>query len=356
MNSTQADSEDQPHHSSSVVNTRPTPKIRGPEDPVFLYKLIMYEIHFIDIHTILSDRPKPPAPKNWDGMQERMFQPRSHLPLVSDEDFKIFQRAERSAREGHGARLVSTYVHGMIDEYPPKSTFVPFNNMTSLTDGTNPPWNPHSYDGAQPEQLDPKIREQLSSFIVPTKRPEDPILPNFFMELPMDGLLQSREAYAIPVRKATYSGALGTRAMHALQSYGHEDASYDGNAYAFSSCYSNAGDLSICAAYACQSTKYPDRAEYFICELDHFCISADLEAFRAGVTAFRNIRDLAREQRDDAIRKANNKARGIDESVAVDSSHANAPPDAEGARPDSQPVRYPRIRVQTRKRKALKRT
>ncbi|KAI9667887.1 MAG: hypothetical protein M1821_000706 [Bathelium mastoideum] len=353
MNSTQADSEDQPHHSSSVVRTRPTPKIRGPEDPVFLYKLIIYEIHYIDIFSLRESKAQPP--KNWDAIQERKVQPRPHVPLGSDEDFKIFQRAAKSAGKGHGVRLVSAYVYGMIDEYPPKSTAVPFNNMASLTDGTNPPWNPYSYNSAQPEQLDPKVREQLSSFIVPTKRPEDPILPNFFMELPMVERLRSLAAHAMTVRGAMYSGALGTRAMHALQSYGHEDASYDGNAYAFSSWY-NDGWLVICATYASQSTKYSDRAEYFICELARFDMSADLETFRAGATAFRNIRDLAREQRDDAIRKANNKARGIDETVAVDSSHANAPPDAEDARPDSQPVRYRRIRVQTRKRKALKRT
>jgi hypothetical protein len=60
----------------------------------------------------------------------------------------------------------------------PSSTQRLFKNLAPLTDGNIVDAKPDFCYGARPEQLNPRIREELGSYIVPSTNQSAPILPN----------------------------------------------------------------------------------------------------------------------------------------------------------------------------------
>lgn len=51
----------------------------------------------------------------------------------------------------------------------------------------------------------------------------------------------------------------------------------------------------------------PTSPEYYVHQLKGWSMTSDFETFRQGATAYRNARDWAKEQRDEAIRRANGR-------------------------------------------------
>ena len=138
--------------------------------------------------------------------------------------------------------------------------------------------------------------------IVPSTQDDLPILPNFLLAAKgPDGSL------AVAGRQATYDGALGARSMHALQSYREDAESYDDKAYTITSIY-HGGTLEM-------FTSHPYRElasggpEYATTQLRSFAMADTAETFRQGATAYRNARDWAKKQRDQAIQEANARVR-----------------------------------------------
>jgi hypothetical protein len=136
--------------------------------------------------------------------------------------------------------------------------------------------------------------------------------PNSFLEIK-----GPNGSTAVAGRQARYDGALGARAMHALQNYSKDELEYDGNAYAFSSTYHD-GQLKlfthhITAPSALDSQpecRWPEcrRPEYHMTQLGAWSVTNDIDDFRHGATAFRNARDLAKQYRDRFIQSANTRA------------------------------------------------
>ena len=58
---------------------------------------------------------------------------------------------------------------------------IPFTNLDALTDGTLVPVNPDIYYGARPQQLDRRVRDELSGYIIPSIQDDLPIVTNFFL-------------------------------------------------------------------------------------------------------------------------------------------------------------------------------
>lgn len=72
---------------------------------------------------------------------------------------------------------------------------------------------PDLYCGACPEQLNRRVRDDLSSYIIPSTQDDLPITPNFFLAAKgPDGTA------AVARRQTCYDGALGARGMNSLQS------------------------------------------------------------------------------------------------------------------------------------------
>jgi hypothetical protein len=191
---------------------------------------------------------------------------------------------------------------------------IPFRNLDHLTDGTLVPANPDRYHGARPEQLDRRIRNELSGQVIPSTQHDLPIVPNFLLAAKgPDG------SAAVAKRQASYDGALGARGMHSLQTYGQIEPGFDNNADTISSIYHD-GTLKMFTSHLSKSADSND-PEYYMTQLNGWSMTANAEAFRQGATWYRNGRDWAKEQRDDAIRRANERAtRDPIESTTVNAS------------------------------------
>jgi len=97
--------------------------------------------------------------------------------------------------------------------------------------------------------------------------------------------------------------------MHQLQTY-REEPFYDNTAHTITSTYDP--DTSVLELYVTYPTRPTDPRtfpEYHMTQIGSYSLKSNVEAYRRGVTAFRNTRDLAKEQRDRFIEEANAKAR-----------------------------------------------
>ena len=135
--------------------------------------------------------------------------------------------------------------------------------------------------------------------IVPSTKDIYPAAPNFFLEAKgPDG------SAAKKTMQACYIEVMGARAMHALQCYGQAEQTYDNKAYTFSSTY-HYGQLKMYSHHLTQPSRPGKSPQYHMTQLDSYALTGNVNNFRQGVGAFRNARDLAREQRDILIDQAN---------------------------------------------------
>jgi hypothetical protein len=247
----------------------------------------------------------PTKPNNWKEINERLAQPRASLSLsnFSEEDFSDFKLADVDAfKEVQVMQSVIPIIKGKVTDAKCVSGNILFTNLDHLTDGTLVPGNPDLYYGARPEQLNRQVRDELSGQIVPSTQHDLPILPNFVLAAKgPDG------SAAVAGRQASYDGALGARAMHSLQSYGQDKPTYDNNAYAITSIYHN-GQLKMYTSYPAQPNGPGSRPEYYMTQLGAFAMTNNLKTCVDGLQAFRNARDWTKEQRDEAIKLANERA------------------------------------------------
>jgi hypothetical protein len=232
------------------------------------------------------------------------MQPRASLSpsKFSDQDFKDFKRANAHAfKEKQVTNTVIPIIEGKMGDGRCVAGDIPFNNLDHLTDGTIAPGKPDLFYGARPEQLDRRIRLELSSRIIPSTQDDLPMAPNFFLEAKgPDG------SAVIARRQACYDGALGARGLYSLQVYGHEAPVYDDNAYTITSIY-NDGTLKLYTSHPVQPREPSGQPEYYTNQLKAWAVSSDVETFRQGATAYRNSRDWAKEKRDGFIEAANRR-------------------------------------------------
>ncbi len=175
-----------------------------------------------------------------------------------------------------------------------------FANLEPLTHGNFVDAKPDFYDGARPAQIDLRIRQELGPYVVPATQRQAPALPNFFTEAKNpDG------SAAVAKRQACFDGALGARGIHRLRSFeANPRLVHDNNAYTITSTYHD-GTLKLYTIHNTQASDIEVSPEYHMTQLNTFAITGTAERFREGVTAFRNARDWAKEQRDRVIATAN---------------------------------------------------
>ena len=110
--------------------------------------------------------------------------------------------------------------------------------------------------------------------------------------------------------------------MHALQSYGQAKPTYDNKAYTFSSTYHD-GTLKMYAHHLTQPLRLGELPQYHMTSLRGFLLTDSPQIFRQGVGAFRNARDLAKEQREIFIEQANAVARAQSvDTMSFDTSNS----------------------------------
>ena len=295
--------------SKSTYSTKPTTRspqteTTGTYDPNFHQKLIdggIYPYGYED-----PDGRVPPKPRNWQEIRERLRQYRPSLSSTtfSEEQHEQFQRADaRVSKENKATKRVIPIIEGNSTHNNCIEDDIKFTNLAPLTDDVLTAAKPDVYHGARPEQLSRNIRNDLTEFIIPSKHDHLPMAPNFFLEAKgPDG------SASVAKLQACYDGALGARSMHSLQSYGQDESAYDNNAYSISSTYhSGTGTLQMYTSHLSQPKSAEDRPEYYMNQLGAYAMTDGHDTFRRGATAYRNARDWAKEQRDEAIEQANRR-------------------------------------------------
>lgn len=157
------------------------------------------------------------------------------------------------------------------------------------------------YYDARSEQLNRNVRDKLKNQIIPSRQHDLSMAPNFFVTV--NG---PDESAAIAKRQVCYDGALGARDIHSLQFYGSHKPVYE-NAYTISSMYHD-GTLKMYINHLAEPKNPEDRPEYHTSQFNTWEMTGNADTFRQGARAYRNARDWAKKQRDDAIRQANERA------------------------------------------------
>ena len=287
----------------------------GPYDPQFEQLLIDNGVYPDGFEDSNGDAPEP---RNIEAIREHLARSRSSLsPSQFDEAaFKQFQKRNRGATS---EQLVIGDVMPMIRGNTGTKFYhagnTAFNNLIELAPDIADS-KADGYDGAIPSEIDPPVRKDLDGYIVPSTRKDLPAAPNNLTEIKGPA---GRSDHLR--RQATYAGATGARGTFMLQNYGNETPVYDGNAYTFVQTYhAGEGSLRVYATHPAQSTA--GQAEYYTTRLESYAMTDNINNFRQGAAAFRNSRDLSKEQRDAFIASANATARARLPTMATPSSNS----------------------------------
>jgi hypothetical protein len=272
----------------------------GPYDRAFQQHLIDYGIfpHAYEF----PDGRLPPKLENKGDILRALAQSRASLGQFSNHDFRKFELAEAQAiKERDITTSVIPIIEGDIGDRKCLAGKIPFTNLEHLTDGTLVPASPDIFYGARPEQLHPQIRKVLNGRVVPSTQSDLPIAPNFFMEVKgKDG------SAAVAQRQLFYDMALGERGQQALRSRNPFHASYDNKTHTLGCLYLD-GQLKIFATHAIQPPSPVGQPGFVVTQLGAFALTNDVDTFRRGAAAYRNGRDWAKKQRNDAIEQANER-------------------------------------------------
>ncbi|KAI3318349.1 hypothetical protein HD806DRAFT_526295 [Xylariaceae sp. AK1471] len=296
------------HGSVSASESTPTlpptsTKKTSPYDRAFQQLLIDYGIYPDGYEYPNGQVLRPPG--NLEEIMQAMVKRRPSLSSsrFQQEDFEHFKRADRHAfKEPQVMSTVIPIIEGRIKDGRSVAGQVPLTNLEDPTIDLLVPGNPDRYYGARPEQLDRQVRTQLGKHIVPSTQHDLPIVPNFFLNVKgLNGTL------AVAKNQACYNGALGARGMNSLQIYADLEFDSDNKAYTLTSTYYG-GLLTIYASYPLLRASLQVPHEYAMVEIDAYILTRNIDTFRAGVSAYRNARDWAKQKRDEAIKRANETA------------------------------------------------
>ncbi|KAK1774992.1 hypothetical protein QBC45DRAFT_454316 [Copromyces sp. CBS 386.78] len=276
-----------------------------------------FEQLMIDYYSIYPPRHRftddpnatTPQPNNLEKEREVLSRRRPSLDSsrFTERDFQIFQRKNDDATTEVTVdrTVVHPFIAGSSDSDIRNAGNLPFSNLEPIAGEDVVKPKPDFFDGAHISAIHTKIKDanedgNLSKLIIPTNNA--PVLPNFFMEIkgPKGNALVAQ-------RQAMHVGAIGARAIHAIQNHGKKEPVYDGNTYTYSSTYCN-GTLNLYVHHVAPPTVPGGQPKYYMTLVNAWVLLTTSQTFREGVTAFRNARDRARWHRDNFIQAANERA------------------------------------------------
>jgi hypothetical protein len=142
-----------------------------------------FEQNLIDHGVYLDNREQ--TPENLEEIKETLANPRPSLSpsKFSETAFKAFRASDFRAKDEDDVMIdVVPVIAGMSQNNHFLARTTRFGNLDPLTDGTIAPATPDLVYGARPKQLDRRIRDELSGWIVPSTMEDKPMAPNFFLE------------------------------------------------------------------------------------------------------------------------------------------------------------------------------
>jgi hypothetical protein len=294
---------------SSALNSNTKPTTFSSKDAAFEQELIDNGIYPYN---------RGHKPNNWEEIQERLAQPRPSLSpsQFSDGAFETLQlKNEEAMTEAEVMSQVFPIIIGTTNI--PSGFNQVFNNLEPLGAHISNP-QPDYFNGSRTAEIRPKVRNDLEQYIIPSSQRHRPALPNFFTEAKgPDG--KASEAK----RQITQDLAAGARGMLKMQSYELDEPVFDNKAHTFASSYhSGTGTLQLYAMHPTEPGAADTRPEYHTTQIDTYGLTGNANTCRQGIGAFRNLRDLAKERRDEFIVCANERADKNDDEPEVASADA----------------------------------
>ncbi|KAL9101137.1 MAG: hypothetical protein Q9163_003581 [Psora crenata] len=272
-------------------------------------------------------------PANFEQLRNRLLQRRASLTPdhFSEDRFDSFLDAVDDAQDE--GSVMSNVLPAIKGDHRYLSTQNRLcNNWKRLASGKVVMAKPDFFDGARPGQQYQQIGDVLDSLIVPSTISECPFLPNFFGEV--------KAPTGIPVvaeRQACYDGAFGARAMHHVRNYGAEET-YDHNAHSFTFTY-YVGILQLYAHHMREDDGTRTRPCYYMTMLGSWSLVGSRQQFACGAAAFRNLRDLASEMREQFLADAHRRIQGLPKQLRQELI-AEAVRRAEGSLPSTSSSEY----------------
>ncbi|OAL53546.1 kinase-like protein [Pyrenochaeta sp. DS3sAY3a] len=277
----------------------------------------VFEQQLIDNGISLFSRDANPT--NWEEMQERLARRRpslssSQLSKAAFEDFQ--HNNDKAINETEVMCLVFPIIIGKTNI--PSGYSHLFDNLEPLTDHMANP-QPNYFNVSHTVEIQRKVRDHLGHYIIPSSYHHRGVLPNFFLQV------KGSEGRASHLkRQIAHDLAVGARGMLKLQSYGLDVPVFDNKAYTFGATYYY-GHLQLYVMHPTEPRDPNGKPEYHMTQIRAFALDGSLDSLREGITAFRNMRDLAKEKRDDFIASANEMANAQDKpKVASVDAHLNS--------------------------------
>lgn len=245
-----------------------------------------------------------PNAERLDELKAERLKSRNSMIFLDDEFIEMIENADTASDEGDVSDKVISKMRGNDTYLFPKQNMRCTNLAPLIEKKELVVMQPDLSDGAQLHQIDRNVRADLGHYIQPSTKADLPALPNFFLEF--KGPAGNSQ---ILKRQAFYDGCIGARGIHQLRSYGKDPSTmYDDKIYTITSTYFY-GVLTI---YGVWPTSQIDRkrqgdTSYHMTEIGRWYLinPEDKDQSIRGVTAFRNLRDWAKKQRDDLIMQIN---------------------------------------------------
>lgn len=218
----------------------------------------------------------------------------------SDDDYSEFLRNKREAKSKSSAlALVFSTLIGRLDI--PHGQNISFRNLRHLTEEKFPLPRPDFYDGTQPSTLVCQVPQGLAKFLMPSTNPSAPVLPTFLMIVGAPTTTTQ-----VLKQKAWYGSDFAARAMHQVRSHIPLQPLNDKKAYVISASFEpREALLTLYITHTVLSNNFALPFEYHTVVCSSWNLGNDAETFRTAVSALRNAREWARDQRDDMTRYLN---------------------------------------------------
>lgn len=252
-----------------------------------------------------------PKPSNW-NMIKSMIQQNPVICMEAEHN-NFVKKANAAQGEAKIRSSVFPILRGNESDLYEED--LPFNNLTPLVPGISNA-KPDIFYGSHTTQLKPQIRSELNQMIIPSKQSHHniPMVPNLFLEAKgPDG------SPAVLKRQILHDGSLGARGIHELRSWGGHP-SFDNRAYTISATLHDG----VLRLYTTHPSLHENKVVFFTNRVGVYCLEEDPPSLGKGLTAFRNSRAWAREQRAIIIAQANQRHATLLHSISNSSSSTGA--------------------------------
>lgn len=177
-----------------------------------------------------------------------------------------------------------------------------FNNLRPLAAGMVC-GTPNKCHDSNPADVELEMQRDLRDLIFPSTAEDMPVAPNFFLEV------ESRFGMmSVADRQALHKGALGERGQITLRAWRQDGPGLDKMAHTITSTYHD-GVINMYSVHAEESKIQNNRVDYYLIRINGKYKADGAESFRRGVSAHRNLRDFAEEQRNQSITMAKSMVR-----------------------------------------------